>query len=148
MLHTQLIELSNLRIVARMICFVGGHKDRLLVAAEITIDLLVPGIEAVLNAGQENDSVGFFDSNLSLLTHLLEQTIFRDWLKSACINRQEAKTTKTGQAIVAVSRYSWNVFNNRSVTTHQPIEKRRLANIWSANNCNNCRGFRHPDSLP
>ena len=87
MLHTQLIELGNLRIVARMICFVSGYKDRLLVTAEITIDLLVPGIEAVLNAGQENDSVGFFDSNLSLLTHLLEQTIFRDWLKSACINR-------------------------------------------------------------
>ena len=131
-----------------MVRFVGGYKDRLLVSAEITIDLLIPGIEAVLNAGQKNDSIGFFDSNLSLLTHLLEQTIFRDRLKSTCINRQEAKTTETGQAIVAVSRDSRNVFNNRSVTTHQPIEKSRLANIWSANNCNNRRGVRHPDSLP
>ena len=79
-----------------MVRFVGSHKNRLLVTAKIKIDLLVPGIEAILNAGQKNDSIGFFDSNLSLLTHLLEQTVFRDGLKSTCINRQESKTTETG----------------------------------------------------
>ncbi len=105
-----------------MVDLIHHGDDRLAAAAQQIGDLLIQGCRPLPPVEQEEDHMGFFNSQLRLAPHLSDQGIVPLKADSAGIDNNEALSPPFGSAVKAVPRNPGNLLFDRRARCGKAIE--------------------------